>query len=65
MMRRKEVKNVANEKILLVYFEHLLKYFKSSSLESNYKIIIDTGKDSHLIAFLKKTVKGYRLKKLV
>lgn len=68
----KKVKNTANEKVLLAYFEHLSKYYKSSSLWAYYSMLramismnknVDIGKYSHLITFLKRKAEGYRPKK--
>lgn len=69
---RKKVENIANEKVLLAYFEELSKSRKCSSLWSYYSMLrsvlsikknLDISKHIHLIAFLKRKSDGYRPKK--
>lgn len=68
----KNVKNITHEKVLLAYFDHLSKQYKSSSLWAFYSMIrtimkmkknVDISKYVHLIAFLKRKSEGYRAKK--
>lgn len=65
----KNLNDISNEKVLLVYFEQLSKFSKSSTLWATYSMLrsvmslkknVDISKHRHLNAFLKRKSEGYK-----
>ena len=62
----KKVQNVTSVKVLLAYFDNLLKYYNSSSVWAFYSMLrtismknnVDISKCNQLIAFLKRQSEG-------